>query len=512
MDNKWKKFYSLWLVFILLFIPLYPKLPLFSLPATYVAIRLEDFIILLTSIFTLIFWLTRNQLPPLLKKLAPPLLLFIFIGFISLFNFTFIYHIGFPHLAFLHWLRRIEYLVPLLAFLTLPLSLEKIDTYFLTILTTTFLVDIYALGQKYLSWPVISTMNREFSKGKLLKLTWLARVNSTFAGHYDLAIFLVITLNLSLGFYLYQQKMTKIKKTLFWFWWLVTFDVLILTASRVSIVAFYLTFPLILISQRRWKLLNILFLISLILTFQSNNLNQRFYSLLPPTIQNKLVLLEVKTNQTKEKLLSFHLDLKKQRKRISLSIKEITPTPSLVPSSPPSSSSPSLVNLQPKIPSSSPQIMPSLPATTSALATSAASISPFPTPEPVAAAAVRSSQIRFQAEWPRAWKAFLKNPLFGTGYSSLGLSTDNDYLRMLGETGLGGILAFFILWLNITFLFVNLLREKTFILTLGYLAALLSLFLSAIFIDAFESSKIAYYIWSLTGLFLNFNYTKERKK
>ena len=55
-------------------------------------------------------------------------------------------------------------------------------------------VSLYGVGQKYLYWPVYSTMNREFSKGLQLYLTEHARVQSTFGGHYDYAAYLVIVL------------------------------------------------------------------------------------------------------------------------------------------------------------------------------------------------------------------------------------------------------------------------------------------------------------------------------
>ena len=59
---------------------------------------------------------------------------------------------------------------------------------------TTFAVAFYGFGQRYYYWPVYSTMNREFSKGITLYLTEHARVQSTFAGHYDLGAWLVIIL------------------------------------------------------------------------------------------------------------------------------------------------------------------------------------------------------------------------------------------------------------------------------------------------------------------------------
>ena len=52
--------------------------------------------------------------------------------------------------------------------------------------------NIFAFGQQYLDWPVISTTNSEFAKGLILRLTPEARVNATFAGHYDFAAFLAM--------------------------------------------------------------------------------------------------------------------------------------------------------------------------------------------------------------------------------------------------------------------------------------------------------------------------------
>src|SRR3989337_1530554 len=64
-----------------------------------------------------------------------------------------------------------------------------------------------------------------------------------------------------------------------------------------------------------------------------------------------------------------------------------------------------------------------------------------------------STGIRLDYTWPQAIKGFVRNPLLGSGYSTLtkrniedfteAESTDNDFLRALGETGLLGFLTFF---------------------------------------------------------------------
>ena len=55
-------------------------------------------------------------------------------------------------------------------------------------------VIMYGIGQKFYGFPIVSTMNEEFSKGYLLSLGEWSRISSTFAGHYDLAAYLVMTL------------------------------------------------------------------------------------------------------------------------------------------------------------------------------------------------------------------------------------------------------------------------------------------------------------------------------
>lgn len=117
----------------------------------------------------------------------------------------------------------------------------------------------------------------------------------------------------------------------------------------------------------------------------------------------------------------------------------------------------------------------------------------------------RSSAIRVKVEWPRALRAFVKNPLLGTGYSSITLATDNDYLRALGETGLLGLLAFLLIILRI-FERLGLHLVKVPALTFssslvaGFCAGLIGLLLNAVFIDVFEASKVAIIFWTLAGI------------
>ncbi|RLC35224.1 hypothetical protein DRH14_01360, partial [Candidatus Shapirobacteria bacterium] len=123
----------------------------------------------------------------------------------------------------------------------------------------------------------------------------------------------------------------------------------------------------------------------------------------------------------------------------------------------------------------------------------------------------RSGQIRFKVEWPRAINAFYKNPLLGTGLGSLGLATDNDYLRILGESGILAFISFFAIpfFLIIKTLKIKKTKHKWHLIMLS---ALLTTLANATFIDVFEASKTAYLFWIMIGVYyqiLNF-YEKEK--
>ena len=66
---------------------------------------------------------------------------------------------------------------------------------------TVFVTFLYGFGQMHFSWPVIITQNYEYAKGVALRWVPGSQLNSTFAGHYDLATFLVFTLPIFISLY-----------------------------------------------------------------------------------------------------------------------------------------------------------------------------------------------------------------------------------------------------------------------------------------------------------------------
>lgn len=442
---------------LIVFIPLYPKFPLMTVRGTYVAIRLDD-IVVAACILIWLVWQIKNRFPLFKHKITPLFIAYFIAIILSTLNAILIYQVGRPTILILNTFRRFEYIS--LFFITLEGIKTKKDFLYPYLFSLIALVGIalYGYGQKYLSLPVISTMNEEFSKGQLLQMNIWTRISSTFAGHYDLAAYLSLMLIpiLAVALLIKNKKLKILSFILF----LIGFHLLTLTASRISIFAFWgsATLCLILIRKYLWVIpLTFLIIFSF---FNSKDLNQRL-----------LATLKIFSPPSKTATI------------------DTTPSPA-----PPTT-----------MPLVSPTKGPVI-----------AYVTPIPTvfrhqpleefiPIDADAGVARSGEIRFNVEWPRAITAFRKNPLLGTGLGSITLATDNDYLRFLGESGLLGFLSFSFIFV---YLFIKslpfIIKRKTDFysqLPLIFFSVMLCIWSNAIFIDIFEASKVAYPLWILMALY-----------
>lgn len=471
--------------FLLFFIPVYPKFPLFEVSETYVHVRLEDlFVAIIVGLFFLRLFLKRDF--SFFKDTLSQLIgLFFAVGFISIVSALFITKNIVPHLALLHFLRRIEYISLLFVAYGSFKNLKQLKTYGWALLVATFGVIVYGLGQKYFSWPVVSTMNKEFSQGMLLKLTWWARINSTFAGHYDLAAFMVMILPLSIIAFIIAKKW--ISKILVFLLTILSYYILILTASRVSFIAYLVGVSLVLWVARQ-KIWLIPFLaLSILGMVLSGDLGQRYAA-------------------------TFKIDLSFLSGVVIFQPRLLAQKPTVIPT--PTLPAVLVTPLPTKPRAPTPTSTPTPTPTPTPLPIATASAELF---EPTALATSRSTDIRLKVEWPRAIRAFAKNPLLGTGYSSITLATDNDYFRSLGEVGLLGTLAFMAIILEISrriyfFLMSNLSTREERLIVLAIAGAGIGYFLNAIFIDVLESSKIAFFFWILIGIALKVIDLSQAKK
>jgi hypothetical protein len=430
---------------ILLAVPLYPKFPFLRIPGTYVSIRLEDFLIAVVSLIAFIYFLPKIR-EILTKKLERSMILFLLIGLLSLISAIFITQTIVPYLGILHWIRRIEYFLPFfIGFFYLRSRNNDKDLleFFLKILMVVVVIAfIYGFGQKYLNWPVIITQNEEYSKGIALRWVPGSHINSTFAGHYDLATFLILLLPIFISlFFIIPKKLTKIilLGVIFSGLWL-----LVNAVSRISIVSYLLATGLALFLLKRYKEIIVVFLISIVFFGFSSDLLARYTQI------------------------------------IEVTYKRIFPQTKLI-------------NLLPRYEVYAQE----LPLKRLNTAT--------PTPTPVPVFEDRSTSIRLNVEWPRAIRAFTKSPLLGTGYSSITLATDNDFLRLLGEIGILGFFAFILILLRLGKLFKKALplnknfEDVKLAFMAGMYGAFVGVLLNALFIDVFEASKFAIILWLLMG-------------
>lgn len=438
------------LAVLILFIPLYPKFPLLSVSGTYVAIRLDDIVVGLSFLFWFLYQLKKKF--PFFKQKITPLFIAYFIAIaISTLSAFFIFQTTSLSILLLNTFRRFEYIS--LFFITIEGIKSSKDFFYPYIFLLLSLVGIavYGYGQKYFQFPVISTMNEEFSKGQLLQMNVWTRISSTFAGHYDLAAYLSLVLIIIVSVAIISKK--KILKISSFILFLIGFHLLTLTASRVSIFSFWgaIIICFILLRKYLWIIpVSVLVVFSII---NSKDLNQRLLATIPA------IKFQIEKNKPTLAPTPTITPIPTQVIAIGKPIKYTSPTPTVF-----------------RHPPTEEQI-----------------------PVDVDAGVARSGEIRFNVEWPRAITAFRKNPISGTGLGSITLATDNDYLRSLGESGLLGFLTFTIIFI---FLFIKtlplILKKPANLnsqLSIIFFSVMICTWANAVFIDIFEASKVAYTIW-----------------
>lgn len=436
-------FFKWGLAILFITIPLYPKFPIFNIPKTYVAVRLEDFLIVILGLFLVLHLLFNKQVKLFFQdKINQSIFLFTAVGLVSLVSGIFLTQTVIPHLGLLHWIRRLEYITPFLLIASFTIGPPKVRFFCKVLFWAVFLIFLYGVGQKYFDFPVISTQNQEFSKGLALRLVPGARLHSTFGGHYDLAAFLTLVFPMLFA-YLLTLKNWANRVLLILMSVLPAFWLLMQTESRISFVAYLVGVTITLLLIKR-KLFIIPFVVlSIILMFLVSDLGNRYLYTLD--VYKQRILNKVKLNLAPDVILA---------------------------------AAPTRLNSNQQLNGEKEMVV----------------------------IEDRSTSIRFNMEWPRALRSFYKNPLLGTGYSSITLATDNDYLRLLGEVGLLGALSFFLILTRLfsrIVKFFAIQKDKLDINTAfvgGFVGSLVGMLINATFIDVFEASKVAIIFWGLAGM------------
>jgi hypothetical protein len=436
-------------LFLLIFIPLYPKLPLLeAIPGYLVRVRLEDLLIFATSIIWFIQVLRGK-----VRWVSSFSMLIVAYGIIGLTSLLFailisqtiplqVLHVG---KSALHYFRYIEYFslfVFMYSGITTKDQARKVIAGLVFVATV---ILIYGVGQKYFKWPVFSTMNREYSKGQLLQLSDQARLHSTFGGHYDLAAYVVLVMPILLALMLFTSsrklQILLVVLQLGGIW------LLLETGSSISFAGYAIGIGLVLflfIKQKLGLIKTTLLSGGLLLIAAVGMVGA--LSIIKPTAITKITnILNPQSNTV--------------------------PTDVFTPGQENWSANARKYGL--------------------------------------------SIGIRFDTLWPQAIKGWISNPWLGKGYATLNKkalqefteadSTDNNYLRTLGETGLLGFTIFF----ATVILFIKSLSLKkeaslniSLPLAVGFIGSTVGLLVNAVLIDVFAASKVAFSYWALAGFVL----------
>ncbi|MBD3250593.1 MAG: hypothetical protein GF381_03435 [Candidatus Pacebacteria bacterium] len=517
--------------FLLAFIPLYPKLPLFeAIPGYIVRVRLEDLFVLATS-FVWLIQAIRGKIrwqTPLVWLIG----LYSLIGLLSIVSGVFLINtipLEMIHLgkSLLHLFRYLEYF-SLFVFSFSAIKSKKDVQFLMTVFGLTVIAaGIYGYGQKNWYWPVFSTMNREFSKGIVLYLTEHARVQSTFGGHYDLAAFLVIALNMMLALALKHQK--KGKKIFYHLTHLIGLWLLVVSGSRSSFLS-YLAGAIIIVvllardqSRRAWwaisRLVLVISLAGMMMSWAGGDMYERFLHVLkgyPRAHETYHSLNHQRKLAIRSALVTLGIkEPQKPDNGYGVSDLDQVLTPS---------------DEQPR-PDRPDDVYVDVPDKQRVATTSADGTTTYTTVEKERTWSENalkyglSVAIRLDTLWPNAIKGFKRNPLLGSGYATLNKeaphqfteaeSTDNNFLRVLGETGLLGFISFYGLigiCLYLAFKFYQVDRTFTTALSVGFIGATVGLLLNAAYIDVFAASKVAFTYWGLAGAVVGTYYLGQNKQ
>ncbi len=473
-------------LFLVAFIPLWPKIPVFQpIPGYIVRIRLEDFFVGFTAITWSVQALRRKVTAN--SPLNIFMFLYVLVGLLSLLSAMFwikTFPLLFIHVAkaFLIWLRYSEYF-SLFFFVYASIKKKQHAVYFLIVIFFTIAAaTLYGAGQKYFQWPVYSTMNAEFSSGVMLELANpYARVQSTFAGHYDFAIYLSLTLPfLLLAIYLFYQRkeytFVALASAIFalGIWGIIVSGLRSAFASLlIAIVVVTIGTGIQTQKKIKWvatKLVIVFVSIALMYILFGSNLSallrHAYVGVVAPNQKNQVI--------EKTIISQYVLPVPKDK------------------------------------------------SNTEALAATAM-------PTKLSGCALQreiSLCIRLESLWPQAIKGFLREPLLGSGFSTLNKrdfyhlaeadGADNNYLRILGETGILGFITLFAIILRALWIAYQKARKQKnisveSIIYIGYIGTTIGLLCNALLFDVFAASKVAFTFWALTGLMMGFWKSESRE-
>ena len=466
-------------------IPLYPKFPLQMLRDTYISIRLDDVFVALYAL-AFIIQLLRKKVT-LNKSFLPLFILYWIAIFLS---FVWGYYVQnsfiFQYVGLLNAARRVEYMMIFFIVASTIKSKEDFFFYLRHIAITATLVFLYGFGQKLIGLPAIQTMNKEFAKGTTLFLTADARVSSTFAGHYDLAAYIIFLVPVLLSFHM------RMKEHFAFITYAFSVLILVMTASRSSFAAYFLATISFLITVRKWWYLLAAVVVTSACMLASNSMTERFAQ----TFRVKQLFVNEATGQVVLPQNITTAELPAGTSFVKVSGNKATDKDK--------ASSEALLReqflSQIRLEASRSGKTLTKDQEDQMVNSMFGKFTPV-----VGVTADISFATRLQVEWPRAIEAYRRNPLLGSGPSSITESSDNSFIRWLGEFGLLGSSLMIAILLAIVVRVAKAIKyveKQDRVLMYGFIFSMIALAINGTYIDVYEASKVAYTLWLVAGLYI----------
>lgn len=506
------KFLFVILLFLLVFIPIYPKLPLLDVAFTWTYVRIED--LLVAFAYLVLGYLLWKKKVSIKNSLFWPILMFWGVGLLStIVNIPLLengdgYVTYKPHLVIIHYLRRIEYLGLFFVGFAAIRTRDDVKKVVYAVISSLVGVILYGLGQQYAGFPQFLTMNEEFAKGTPLPLQAGSRLSSTFGGHYDLGGYLVLVIPIVIAMGFVVKKIEhKIALGIVSF---LGFFILLLTSSRVSFAALFVAVGVLIFSiMKHKKALIAVMVLGLVITaiLGRDTIVDRFSK----TVRVRQVTFDPASGRVLEP---------PTRNKDWGGLPE-SDSALLLPFAPVESTSSAYMVYKYKKSDYEKLLQENPHADITTI--NIPNVHPQETTLPGYDEIIEEVRLvegdfqrrwalvfdisfttRLQGSWVIAWNAFLDNPLLGKGYSTVSAASDSSYMRALGEVGILGIMSF--LFILVTFLrktIAYVAQSRDLFLKmfgLGMLSGVIGLMVNAALIDIFEASKVAFYMWMLMGI------------
>lgn len=448
-------------------IVLVPKFPLLSTDSP-VPIRYDDLFIippLLTTLF--IIYKNKSWRGFLSAHLTKVIFLWLVVMLLATVLGILRGTLESPVVSFLFWLRYIQYFSIFFVGIAVLRSSQDLPKFFLTLVGLIIPIGIYAIGQRLGIWGGYggAFYNYQFLAG-------VDRAFATFAGPYELAAYLVLTIPIvvAISFGLKNIWQKFVWASIF----IISTLALSYTAARTPLASVFVgvSFLTIFITgwkRRVWAIFLAVFLV-VVPFFLSDTLASRAGELMA-TLQSFGRSIVYNTSQPSNG--PFVSTTSSQPNSMGQTPTKTQPEDGI------------FNFIQGLVGEEDGSILGDLPQN-----------SPQVAVEP-------SLKWRVDNLWPQAIDQFRHNIFMGGGLYSSGISVDSTYLTLLGETGLIGIVFFFwVIWEIFRLLFSNIRKADGLnkLLLIGFLGGIVALLVNALFIDVFRASKIAYIFWFLIGI------------